>query len=105
MSNKNVNCKKCGNDYKVPLTANMISICPQCLTYNYCECEYGFGPITPCYIFVGDKEVAQITGNINYHLDSDELGIHMVLKQKYADLAVCKEATEIVLEKYRNEFK
>lgn len=97
-----VNCRKCGKDYDVPTTPNYISICPHCFGYNFCECEYGYGPITPCNIFVGDTEVAQVTGSVDYYLDSEKLGVHKELKQKYKDLAVYYEATDIILEILNN---
>jgi hypothetical protein len=25
------------------------------------ECEYGYGPVTPCYIYQGEKEIGIVT--------------------------------------------
>ena len=65
----------------------------------YSECEYGYGPITPCDIYLGDERAGRIDGNINYRLDSSRLNVHTALKKGYANLEVYKEATDIIISK------
>ncbi len=30
------------------------------------ECEYGYGPVTPCSIFIGEKSVGTVIENDKY---------------------------------------
>lgn len=94
---RTITCKKCGQTYEIGLSANFIAICPQCKISIGCECEYGFGPITPCEIYAGSKEIAKITGGTPYRLDSDDLDIHAELEKGYTNLEVYKEATDIII--------
>ena len=94
-------CNNCKYTYSAPTTANAIYICPNCNKYAGCECEYGYGPITPCNIFVGEKEVAVIEavkmeGPTSYYLQSDILELKKVLRKGYSNLEVYKEAAEII---------
>ena len=94
-------CNNCKYTYSAPTTANDIYICPKCHKYVGCLCEYGFGSITPCCIFVGEKEVAKIEAakteeTISYYLQSDILGIKQILSKGYSNLEVYKEAVEII---------
>ncbi len=93
-----IKCRKCNLEYDAPISGNDIYFCPKCHVQIACKCEYGFGPITPCSIYVGDKEVAQITGRIKYRVDSDVYGIHRELSGGYKDLAAYEEATDIIAE-------
>ena len=97
---KNVKCRKCEREYLVPLRANFMFFCPECKEYNGCECDYGFGPITPCAIFVGDKEIGKITKgeNIVYELHSKEYGIDIKLTKGYENLNVYDEVVSIIKE-------
>ncbi len=55
-----LHCKKCGCEFSGPLASNAMYLCPKCKEYVNCLCEYGFGPIVPCSIFLGDREIARI---------------------------------------------
>lgn len=90
-------CKKCGKTCCFTQTVNYIAICDACFSTIECECEYGFGPITPCEIYVGGKEVAKIVGGPSYRLESDTLNLHMDLQSGYEKLAVYAEATDVVV--------
>lgn len=74
----------------------MLYICPNCFSCAGYICEYGFGPITPCKILLGDKEIGIIDGDTTYHLRSLMLGIDQDLEKDYKDLAVYKEAADII---------
>lgn len=99
---KEVICNNCKKEYEIPLSANFMYFCPDCKEYNGCECEYGFAPIVPCEIYLGEELIGRITGGAdNYHLDSRRLGIHVKLTQKYKDLAVYHEARDIIMGKLK----
>ena len=85
--------------FNINLSANLIVICTKCKCGIYSECEYGYGPITPCDIYLGDERAGRIDGNINYRLDLSRLNVHTALKKGYANLEVYKEATDIIISK------
>lgn len=82
-------CKKCSFEYEYEGFANLIVFCPNCNTYDYLECEYGYGPVVPCRIYHGNKEVGMITydrGSKNkYRIDSDVFTLHKMLENTYLD--------------------
>ena len=53
-----IRCKEYDHEINYKPTANFIVFCPKCLKYT---CEYGFGPVTPCYIYLGNKEIGIVT--------------------------------------------
>ncbi|MBO6129409.1 MAG: hypothetical protein J6P79_11005 [Pseudobutyrivibrio sp.] len=91
-------CKTCGNTFSSPAAGNAIYLCPKCKAYVSCICDYGFGPITPCSIFLGEEEIATIIEpeRLKYKLHSDELGIDIMLTKGYKNLEVYKEASSII---------
>ncbi len=94
-------CDKCGYAYEVNCNAaNIIYLCPKCINYVGCECEYGFGPIVPCSILFGGKKIAEIVyrDSHDYRLISSELGIARDLIKGYEQLGAYDEAVEIVTE-------
>ena len=60
--------------------------------------DYGFGPIVPCIIFHGEKEVAKIDyrNHTEYQLKSDAFGLDIALTKGYKNLEVYDEATIII---------
>lgn len=56
-----IKCKECNHEIYYKPTANFIIFCPKCLKYTYMECEYGYGPVTPCNIYLGEKEIGIVT--------------------------------------------
>jgi hypothetical protein len=100
---KKIICKECKTEYEVPFSANFMYFCPNCKVYNGAECEYGYAAIVPCEIYLGTKLLGRLTGGAdNYRLECDELGINVKLTQKYKNLAVYKEAEDLILEKLNN---
>ncbi len=74
--------------------------CPKCKEYIGSECEYGFAAIVPCEIYLGEKHIGKITGGFDdYHLDVDELGIHVKLTEKYKNLGIYHESRDIIIGK------
>lgn len=89
-------CKHCGQAFDYDISGNDIYFCPYCKKATDCVCDYGFGPITPCTVWLGPEPVAEITGWHQYILSSQRFGFTKLLKGGYADLAVYTEATEII---------
>ncbi|MBQ5810322.1 MAG: hypothetical protein IIW23_01940 [Clostridia bacterium] len=87
-------CEKCGNEFRVEPFANTIVFCDSC-HWGMCESDCGFGPVTPCVVYVGDKKVGMVTLQDSvYRFDSDAFGIHMELKERYQD--ALREVMKIV---------
>ncbi|MBD5473589.1 MAG: hypothetical protein HDR20_12060 [Lachnospiraceae bacterium] len=62
-------CIYCNTKFSVKIHANFSVICPCCKRGIYRECEYGFGPVTPCQIYLGEKVVGVVeSDNTNYYL-------------------------------------
>ena len=93
-------CKHCGYSYSAPITGNDIYLCPKCKTYISCLCDYGFGPIVPCNIFLGENIIATIEEHkrLEYQLKSDALGIDIALTKGYKNLEVYHEASDIIID-------
>ena len=65
--------------------SNLIAICPCCKRQIYGECEYGFGPVTPCQIYLGEEVVGVVESddsNIYYLMMN---GKKIPLKSTYLD--------------------
>ena len=67
-------CKHCNHEIQYSPCANFILICPNCLN-AYLDCEYGYGPVVPCRIFLGEKEIGVI----------ETRGYLYLLKTQYSD--------------------
>ncbi len=79
------------------LSANYICLCPTCRKLNGCECEYGYGPITPCEIYLGEKFIGQILyKNGEYRLECEDMGLNVSLTKDYANLGAYQEAVDII---------
>ncbi len=98
---RHIMCEECNHDYSAPEENNAIYICPHCHTYADYICEYGYGPITPCSIFLGDTKIAKIKGCLSYHLESYILNINQDLQKGYKDLEVYKEAVDVIVKKLK----
>lgn len=100
---KTIDCNNCSQQFNINLSANVIVICPKCKCSVYTECEYGFGPIAPCNIYVGEEKVGRIEGSMSYCLNSGKFNIHTALKKGYTNLEVYEEATDIIIRKLNEE--
>ena len=88
-------CKECGKTYFSRSTTNTIFMCPECYAYNRCICDYGFGPIAPCDILLGDREVGSILrGDNSYSLAVYGTKKTIRLQKGYKELEIYKEAAE-----------
>lgn len=90
-------CKNCGCSipYKA-LDVNFIVFCPACKEMMFLECEYGYGPVTPCSLYYRDKVVANVDTDEKhtYILKSSLLSETLYLKSRYLD--ALHEAFDIV---------
>ncbi|MDH6367606.1 MULTISPECIES: hypothetical protein [unclassified Breznakia] len=50
-----IECPNCGTLIKKIYSTNFIIYCENCNTVTHFECEYGYGPVTPCLIYYGEK--------------------------------------------------
>ena len=99
---KHITCPKCYFEYDSVIGNNSLYICPKCNGYAGSECDYGFGSITPCRIYVGDKSVGRIVrSGKGYKLMSMRFRLNRRLKTGYKDLEVYKEAAAMVTEKLK----
>ncbi|MDL2235683.1 GNAT family N-acetyltransferase [Christensenellaceae bacterium OttesenSCG-928-L17] len=60
-------CKECGCRIDYTPHANFILFCPACRQHAYLECEYGYGPVVPCRIFLGEEEIGLVTKEEAHH--------------------------------------
>lgn len=90
MMKQKVKCRYCGEAIVYETVANMILYCPTCQRHLITECEYGFGSITPCTIYLGEKEIARIVLKDRYVLVSDYF--EQELTGGYEKLAAYSEA-------------
>ena len=51
---REIKCKYCDAKFSVQDSANFSVICSHCKRLSHLECEYGFGPVTPCRIYLGE---------------------------------------------------
>lgn len=82
-------CKQCNHEFEYEISSNLIVFCPYCKKYAFLLCEYGFGPVVPCKILLGQEEIATVTyhdrNNSIYRYDSDKFHIHKVLAKTYLE--------------------
>ncbi|MDF2589982.1 MAG: hypothetical protein K0S41_3823 [Anaerocolumna sp.] len=82
-------CKSCNGEYEYEGYANLIVFCPNCYKFDYLECEYGYGPVVPCRIYLGNEEIAMVTyhngGETKYQYDSTKFCLHKDLKNDYLE--------------------
>ena len=53
-------CNNCNKDFKHGISGNMIIYCPYCKKCTGSISDYGFGPIVPCDVYLGDKIIASM---------------------------------------------
>lgn len=97
-------CKDCGCEFEIskhPL-GNIVVICPKCKGYIGSVSDYGYGPIAPCDVYIGEEIIGKITEEKQgYRFDSEKLGIGNLLDGKYADLECYKDAAALVKDHYK----
>ncbi len=102
---KEIVCGSCKTEYFIPISANFMYFCPKCREFIGYECEYGFAPITPCRIYLGEKLIGQLTGGGGnpFRLECRSLHINKVLTKGYKNAAVYEEAKEIIKERLKKQ--
>ena len=80
---RKLTCKKCNHEIHYTPCANFIVFCPNCQAYTYLECEYGYGPVVPCNILLGEKGIGIV----------EQKGYRYVLHTQYADEPIKLEKT------------
>ena len=63
MSIQIIECKYCDCKVSYAPRANFIVFCPECKREIYLECEYGYGPVTPCSVLLGEASIGTVTVN------------------------------------------
>ena len=90
-------CGKCEIEYEYEGFANLIAFCPNCNSYDFLECEYGYGPVVPCRIYYGNEVIGMVNysedSEKRYRVDSDKFNVHQLLDSSY--LEALHEAREI----------
>lgn len=87
-------CNNCEKFFKHGVSGNMIIFCPICKKSTGSISDYGFGPITPCDIYLGEKIIGSISKD--YILQSACYNFEKKLTGTYANLAVYSEAEEYI---------
>ncbi len=91
-------CRHCGAEYQYANYANVITFCPECRRQDQLICEYGYGPVAPCRIYLGSEIIGLVTYDnreqTRYRLDSMKYGLHTVLEHTYME--ALKEAEGII---------
>ena len=66
---REIKCRYCDAKFSVQGSANFSVICSYCNRLIKLECEYGFGPVTPCRIYLGEQLIGVVDCvNHNYYL-------------------------------------
>lgn len=105
MNMKTIECQYCNEISTYQSEANFIVFCPQCKRKIYLECEYGYGPVTPCSILLGCEKIGDVVVNDKNQYRLDINGKQILLKKTY--LNALEEATQIIRKmlnpKYREQ--
>lgn len=96
-------CQHCNTEFEYEISGNFIVFCPHCRKCVLVECEYGYGPVVPCNIFLGKEEIATVTNHTKnvsvYRYDSDKFNIHKILSKKYLEaLEEARDITAVLLD-------
>ena len=91
---KTIECQYCDEISIYHLEANFMIFCPKCKRRIYLECEYGYGPVTPCSILLGSEKIGEVVVNDKNQYRLDINGKQTLLKKTY--LEALEEATVII---------
>lgn len=85
-------CSSCAGAYEYEGFANLIAFCPHCHSCDLFLCDYGFGPVVPCRIYLGNEVIATVSyygkNERRYQYDSDKYDIHKILEHTYLEALV-----------------
>lgn len=101
---QSIKCENCNVEIEYQPRGNIIIFCPQCLRCIMFECEYGYGPVTPCYIYLGDKQIGIVTSDVfnKYYLQSEYFNEKIELKNTY--MKALTEADSIIKSKLMEQW-
>lgn len=91
-----IECKYCDTKITYQPSANFIVFCPKCKRNVFLECEYGYGPVTPCDILLGYEKIGTVNVNEKHKYYLDYKSEKIMLDKTY--LEALHEASEIVKE-------
>lgn len=98
MNERIIECRYCDRKITFKTSANFNVFCPNCKRELLLECEYGFGPVTPCNIWIGEELFATVKEkNLRYYMEMESKKETIELKESY--LEALYEAGKIVVEK------
>ncbi|WOO35043.1 hypothetical protein R2R35_14680 [Anaerocolumna sp. AGMB13020] len=92
-----IECKYCDTKISYKTSANFIIFCPNCKRNIYLECEYGYGPVTPCNILLGNEKIGTVNVDENNKYFLEYRFEKIKLNKGYLD--ALWEAIEIVKKK------
>lgn len=92
-----IECKYCDTKITYQQSANFIVFCPKCKRNVFLECEYGYGPVTPCDILLGDEKIGSVNVNEKHEYYLDYESEKIMLGKTY--LEALHEASDVVKEK------
>jgi len=96
-----IRCKECDHEIYYKPCANFIMFCQKCLKYTYLECEFGYGSVAPCHIYLGKKKIGVvIEKEYSYFLKTRYADKIIKLERKY--LEALQEAIKIIESKIEN---
>jgi len=85
---RDAQCKRCSQSIQYSPRTNFILFCPKCRKSVLTECEYGYGPVTPCGILLGGEEIGVV----------EKKGYLYILKTQNETIALDKEYLEALHE-------
>lgn len=91
---RTIECKYCDSNVNFPSAANFVLYCPHCKREILMECEYGFGPVTPCAFLLGEEIYGTVMEDFMHDYILELNGKCIKLKEKY--LKALEEADRIV---------
>lgn len=89
-------CKTCDRFYNLKAGPNYLVVCPFCKEYVGSESDYGFGPIAPCTVSIGEEVFGEILPVDGYTLVSEKFHVREWARGGYKDLECYKSAAETV---------
>ncbi len=95
MERKELQCKYCDTKFEHEIFGNYSVRCPKCHRLLEHLSDFGFGPVTPFHILVGNEEVGIVDEDADYYLSFQ--GARINLKERY--LKAVEEAEQYIVDK------
>lgn len=97
-----IQCKYCDTKFERKIYGNYSVRCPHCYRVLEHLSDYGFGPVTPFYISVGNEVVGIVENNCNDYILNFQ-GKQIKLKEKYYNAV--HEAEKYIVEQLQLSIK